>query len=682
MTVRYGDDILNLTIVLYNEHKIHTLRTLGSLFFGRVKTVSAIAGIYHFNNEPINLQHGKIVMTALEKYPADDIATWHDDHVFLGCHAQWITPESINEPLPYYHSESQVVITADAIIDNRKELFDQLQVKPEDRNEMSDSQLILLSYLKWGEECPKFLIGDFAFMIWDQRNRKLFGARDFSGSRTLYFHRNGEKFAFCTTIEPLLDLPYVEKKLNEQWLAEFLAIPTNFESVDLNSTVYTSIEQVPPSHSITVTEDRIRFFRYSLLKPGKTLKLKSNEEYEEAFLEVFKEAVSARLRTYKEVGAHLSGGLDSGSVASVAARQLRNQNKTLHTYSYVPVEGFEDWTPRSRVADERPFIQSTVDFVGNIDQHFCDFKGKTPYSEVDDWLDALEMPYKFYENSYWIKGIYEQASSDGINIMLSGQRGNWTISWGHALDYQALLFKKLKWISLAREIRRFSQRIGVKQSRIVQLVGKKSFPNINRILSTNEEPLPMLINPDFAKRMNVLSKLKKHDVDITGLKMPNAFEMRNKQFEELYYWSVSGTFSTKLSLRHAIVDRDPTNDLRVIDFCQSVPEEQYVQDGQTRSLIRRSMKDYLPDIVRLNQKIRGIQGTDGIYRMLPIWEIFIQETEQMSQSEIAANYFNIDLINHSLHTLKENPQPKNVFDDEFRTLMRCFIVYRFLKKIT
>ena len=130
------------------------------------------------------------------------------------------------------------------------------------------------------------------------------------------------------------------------------------------------------------------------------------------------------------------------------------------------------------------------------------------------------------------------------------------------------------------------------------------------------------------------------------------------------------------------MDRDPTNDLRVIQFCQSVPEEQYVQNGQDRSLIRRSMKGYLPDKVRLNQKTRGIQGTDGIYRMLPTWDIFIKEIAKMSQSEIAVNYFNMDVISHSLHTLKENPQPQNVFDDEFRTLMRCLIVYRFLKKLT
>ena len=61
----------------------------------------------------------------------------------------------------------------------------------------------------------------------------------------------------------------------------------------------------------------------------------------------------------------------------------------------------------------------------------------------------LKMPYKFYENSYWLKGIYEQASVDGINVMLNGQRGNWTVSWGYALDYQALLFKQLKWISFS-----------------------------------------------------------------------------------------------------------------------------------------------------------------------------------------------------------------------------------------
>ena len=63
---------------------------------------------------------------------------------------------------------------------------------------MTDNQLILLAYIKWGEDTPKYLIGDFAFMIWDEGKQEFFGARDFSGSRTLYYYFSDQKFAFCT----------------------------------------------------------------------------------------------------------------------------------------------------------------------------------------------------------------------------------------------------------------------------------------------------------------------------------------------------------------------------------------------------------------------------------------------------------------------------------------------------
>lgn len=114
--------------------------------------MSAIAGIYLLNDEPINLEHGRRMMKELEKYPADDVQTWHSEKVFLGCHAQWITPESIGEKLPYYDHDRRLAITADAIIDNREELFEKLQVKKSQQNEMSDSELILLSYHKWGKK--------------------------------------------------------------------------------------------------------------------------------------------------------------------------------------------------------------------------------------------------------------------------------------------------------------------------------------------------------------------------------------------------------------------------------------------------------------------------------------------------------------------------------------------------
>ena len=353
-------------------------------------------------------------MKSFEQFPSDDIRTWENGKVFFGCHAQWITPESVNERLPFYDSERRLAITSDAIIDNRNELFDRLQVNYSQRKTMTDSELILQAYLKWGKESPKYLIGDFAYMIWDERNQTLFGARDFSGARTLYYYRDDSHFCFSTIIEPFFKLPYVEKNLNEEWLAEFIAIPTIVESADVNITVYKGIYQIPPSHTISVVNGKVSLERYWSLPPTETLKLKSDEEYQEAFHDVFNLAVTEKIRTHGKVGAHLSGGLDSGSVVGFAAKALKKENKQLHTYSYIPEESFVDWTPKYYAANETPYIKETVQYVGNIKDRYLGFEGKSPLSEVDDFLELMEMPYKFFENAYWLNGISEQAQKHGV----------------------------------------------------------------------------------------------------------------------------------------------------------------------------------------------------------------------------------------------------------------------------
>jgi asparagine synthase (glutamine-hydrolysing) len=646
--------------------------------------MSAIAGIVNFDEDYLDIQHGEGLMGALQKYPSDYVHTWFKGKVFLGCHAQCITPESIEERLPYYDSERRLVITADAIIDNRQELFDRLQVERVLRTNLADSELILLAYRKWGEEAPKYLIGDFAFMIWDEDKQLLFGARDFSGTRTLYFHQTSSLFTFCTIMQPLFSLQHISKRLNEQWVAEFLAIPLTVDAMDGSATVYEGIKQLPPSHSVSVVNGKATFSRYCISPAGKPLKLKSNQEYEEAFRDVFQEAVKARLRTHHQVGAHLSGGLDSGSVTSFAAKELRNQNKPLHTYSYVPVDDFADnWTPKSRFADERPYIQSTVGYVGNINDNYLDFKGLSPLSEIDDWLDTMEMPYKFFENSFWLKGIYEKAHQQGVGVLLNGQRGNWTISWGPALDYQVMLMKKLKWIQLHHEAKQFSINMGTGRKRILTLVGRKAFPLIGKMFASKQEAsFPKLINPQFAERTNIHRKIKEHGFNKTDYSFQSAYDIRKNQFEQLYYWSLNGTIGTKLSLRYSLWERDPTNDLRVARFCLSVPEEQYVQNGVDRSLIRRATVNYLPDKVRLNQRTRGVQGADGVHRMAPSWNAFIHEMEQHIQDPVISEYLNIKELKLALSEIKEAAKPQYVYEFGFRILMRGLIFSRFIKGFT
>lgn len=176
---------------------------------------------------------------------------------------------------------------------------------------------------------------------------------------------------------------------------------------------------------------------------------------------MFGRAVRDRLRTHLEAGANLSGGLDSGAVVSFAAQELRRTGKPLHTFSSYPLDHFTGFKLGQRVTDERPYIQETIDYVGNIEPSFYNFPDRSSYGEIDEWLDIMEMPYKFIENSYWLRGIYEQAGLKNAGVLLSGQRGNWSISWGPALDYQAKLLREFRWFRFYRENKLYSHSMGV-----------------------------------------------------------------------------------------------------------------------------------------------------------------------------------------------------------------------------
>ncbi|CAI6086478.1 asparagine synthase-related protein [Cohnella sp. JJ-181] len=638
--------------------------------------MSAIAGLYN-EQEPVAVESAELMMKALEKYPAHHVRTWHDRHVFLGCHAQWFTPESVHDRQPCREEGQALVIAADAILDNREELFGRLQIDRDRRQRMTDSELIMAAYLKWGEDAPNYLIGDFAFVLWDERRRRLFGARDLAGSRTLYYVNLPGQFAFCTVMNPLLALPGVGRELDEAWLAEFLAIPIILDTIDVRATAYRQIGQIPPAHAFTVEAGSFKFRRYgSLTVEVPQLKLKSGADYEEAFREVFREAVASKLRTCRNVGASLSGGLDSGAVVSFAAAPLREQGKTLYTYSYVPRPDFKDWTPRSMAADETPYIRDIVDHVGHLSHSYMDFEERDSFEEIDDLLDLMEAPYKFFENSYWFKGILAQASKQDIGVLLHGGNGNYSISWGPAMDYYALLLRRLRWVRLYRELAQYGRLVRVGRSRLLPYIGKLAFGK------RTPKPLadiPMLIHPELAARTGVFDRLKGHDVGLTDAWM-NEFEARTYQFDNLSILNHQGTSSTKLSLRYAVRERDPTCDPRVIRFCLSVPVEQYVQGGMDRALVRRATAGYLPDSVRLNQRVRGVQGADWIHRVLPSWDAMSEELRRLCDDPLASRLLNVEQVRLSLAEMGDPPRPDRAFDRHARLLMQSLIVYRFLRQ--
>jgi hypothetical protein len=332
--------------------------------------------------------------------------------------------------------------------------------------------------------------------------------------------------------------------------------------------------------------------------------------------------------------------------------------------------------------DERPFIKKTVDHVGGISAHYYDFEGKNSYSEIDDFLEVMEMPYKFFENSFWLKGMFEKAHEEGVGVLLNGDKGNATISWGSALDYYSILLKKLKWLRLFQELDQYSRNAGGDRLRRLPVIARIGFPIINQMFPLGESyNPPKIINSNLAERTHIFEKLKKHGIDQTGwLATSNIYEQRRITFEDIYPWNSGNTLISKLSLRYSLWKRDPTNDIRVVRFCLSVPEGQYVQNGLDRALIRRSTEKLLPDEIRLNQTIQGIQGADWVHRMKPYWINFIEEARQMSTDKRMLEFINGHVIRSALEKSEKEARPESITDPNYRILMRSLIVYRFIKK--
>ncbi|MCK6074409.1 asparagine synthase-related protein [Paenibacillus silvae] len=642
--------------------------------------MSAIAGIVHMNGQQALWEDSWRLYASLGHIPADTTGVWKGDGAFLSCHAQWITPESVYERLPLYDEESKLTITADAILDNREQLAEQLRISRSALVAMADSELILLAYQRWGEEVATHLLGDFVFAIWDERRRTLFAARDITGMRTLYYRLDGPRFAFCTLMKPLLELEGVQKSLDETWLSDFLAIPDMLDTANIHATVYRGINQLPSAHTLTFRSGKVEMKQYHRWDNVEPLRLRSDDEYIEAFRDVFSQAVGARLRTHRQVAAALSGGLDSGSVVGFASGTLRSQGKQLHAYSYVPVPDFTDYTSKTLLADERPFIQSTVSHVGNISENYLDFEGRSPLSEVDTWLNMLEMPYKYFENSFWIRGFYEKASEQDAGVLLTGARGNFTISWGPALDYYASLLKSGRYFRWFREMQQYSERTGMALSRIARITGRKAFPQWFQTKNKGAAPAlgAPLIHPDFAAKTGVLDRLGSIIVQQGGAQA-NALKVRADKFNNLAIANKNGTVATKCSLRYRAWERDPTSDPRVIQFCLAVPIEQYVRQGTDRSLIRRAASPELPDKVRLNQRVRGVQPADWLHRILPDWEAFTSELRTLCSDSQVAGILNTDRISTALSNLP-SPRPELASHPDLRLMMHSLIVYRFIRR--
>lgn len=484
-------------------------------------------------------------------------------------------------------------------IDNRTDLARSLAIPPAELPGIRDNQLASLAYRHWGEEASSRIYGDWSFAVWHPVEQKLFLARDHHGNTALYYYLDPHIFAFSSSRKFLLDLKLAPQKLDELYLAQVLV---SWQAYHGEGTVHTNIKRLPPAHTLTVTPKTCTTRQYWYLENRPMLRLAGRGEYVDAFREVFEAAVGARLRTAgaDPIAVMLSGGLDSGAVAAVAAGLLHQEGRRLQGYTSVPLHDTSRSDGRC-MGNEYPLAEATARFAGNIDLHAIQTANFSPVQAIRSMLQIYHEPVHGAGNLFWLLDLSQRVAADGCKVLLSGQTGNATISWAGTLSTQPFAYQlqRLGWQELLkRKIKAHAPLQLLKQYRLWRL-------------EPTEWCRASAILPGFAQRINLFERMVS---DPDNLKHYSPQEFRHAFINPGRM--MGGALCAEMGDASGLEFRDPTADVKVIEFTYSVPDNIFKdpESGQDRWLIREAMKGRLPEEVRLNRRF-GRQAADRVQRL-------------------------------------------------------------------
>jgi asparagine synthase (glutamine-hydrolysing) len=606
--------------------------------------MSGIAGIFNLDNRPVEGSDLSQMVGMLERRGPDGSDTWQEGSVGLVQTMLVTTPEEYLERLPHVSAQYGLTIVADARLDNRDELIAVLGFSDRGHEKPGDSELILGAYRKWGEHCPEKLLGDFAFVILDTREQKLFCSRDHFGIRPFYYyHDPGRLFVFASEPRAILVLKQVPYRINEARIADFLI--TQLEGIDKTCTFFENVYRLPPASSLSITPSSMRQKQYWRLEPGPEMKLGSDRAYGEAFLDVFTAAVRCRIRSNGVVGAMLSGGMDSGSVAAVANRLLTGQGRgALSVFSAIGID------PETCVETRAVHAALTMD---GLDPHLVKLENLNAFlPDLEELTWSGDEPFDSHMTV--IRALYLAAHQSGVKAVLDGIDGDTVLSAGSQI---VRLLRRGKWLTACREA--MGQDVfwggGYPARQVLFRGGLRAFVPVpvlhlrRSLLNRNNQKMLVeknirqsIISPIFAERVQLgerLQALQKH-------RSPGRNLSPGQESAEAVnhpYLTVGIERYNRVASALAIEPRHPFMDRRVVEFCIALPGEQKLNQGWPKAILRHALADQLPAGVRWRlgkQHLGWAYTTKLMAKMQKNLQIAINENRN-----ILKQFVDMDVVN-------------------------------------
>jgi asparagine synthase (glutamine-hydrolysing) len=364
------------------------------------------------------------------------------------------------------------------------------------------------------------------------------------------------------------------------------------------------------------------------------IRYRDPRDYLEHAKSVFTAATDGRLRAAGGISASVSGGLDSALVAGVAATELRRSDRTLAMYTSVPADGIPCFERPGWDRDETGLVRQLASFHGNTTHTLVRPDGTSPLLVMQETHAVSRTPVRNTANQVWFRAICRMASAQGSRVLLTGERGNATVSLGAEASLGRLFSTHpFRAMSLARQDARNGGRpalrslFGELRVRARMLTGPPQVPWYGESL------LSEAMQSRLAPALTVVEDLRHvaaQEAFATGTVRP---------------WS-------RDELAHSGVEfRDPTSDKRLIELLLAFPPEAFFAEGYPRGLARAMGKGLMPDSIRLRRN-RGMQVPEHCGIIAADGEPYRDALRSLHDSPACRTHLRLDRAERDLERLR------------------------------
>lgn len=517
----------------------------------------------------------------LAPYGPDGGGAYIKDNVGILYRAFHTTKESRKETQPFL-TPSGAVLTWDGRLDNRTEFVRELGEAL--TAGATDVEMVAAAYEAWGTDCFAKLIGDWALSIWDPQERMVFLAKDFLGSRHLYYAVEDRQITWCTVLDPLLLMRENCTEINEEYIAGWLGF---FPAAE--HTPYRNIHSVPPSCHVRFHEGHAVIRKYWSFDAHRKVRHRSDREYEEHFRSVLAESVRRRLRSHVPVLAELSGGIDSSSIVCIADSLLAKGTHgapRVDTVSY-----YHDAEPNW---NERPFFSL-------VEQQ----RGREGHRIAVNFEDSVKFRYERGRFAATPGAACHPGgaagqflaclNSHGYRVVLSGIGGDEVLGGvPNPTAELADFFASFSLLTLGRQLKAWAL---AKRKPLLHLLADtlKAFLPVALVGVQEHKRTLLWLHAEFAHRNFMV--LQGYPTRLTLFGAAPSFTDNLSTLDALRRQLACSVLAAAPphERRYPYLDRD------LLEFLYAVPREQLVRPRQRRSLMRRALAGIVPDEI-LNRK--------------------------------------------------------------------------------